>query len=219
MSHGPFPSCYGKGSCFIVLASILPPCDRKLNITQVWNYSNNECCAVPVISAIARNKRSTNEQKSHMEPACFWFKLWSANKQEFIITLSFCNSINLNWLNSIMTIIRIKQELLYTIFLTLGVTRERKLNRSQKTQLLYVDDCLSPWLMWQAGLVHHMKYEIGWGHRWQPCHKASVRMTGPKTLVCYTDISVANRTVQALAAAGPKDGGRVNNLAVAICWG
>lgn len=73
--------------------------------------------------------------------------------------------------------------------------------------------------MWQAGLLHGMKYETGRGHRWQPCHKASVRMTGPKTPVCYADISAANRKVQALTAAGPRDGERVNNLADAICWG
>lgn len=72
--------------------------------------------------------------------------------------------------------------------------------------------------MWQAGLVDHMKYETGWGHRWQLCQKASVGMTGPKIPVCHADISAANRKVQALTAAGPKDGDRVNNLTVAICW-
>lgn len=71
--------------------------------------------------------------------------------------------------------------------------------------------------MWQAGLVDHMKYETGRGHRWQLCQKASVGMTGPKILVRHADISAANRKVQALAAAGPKDGDRVNNLTVAIC--
>lgn len=33
----------------------------------------------------------------------------------------------------------------------------------------------------------------------------------------YADISAANRKVQALVTAGPKDGERVNNLAGAIC--
>lgn len=97
----------------------------------------------------------------------------------------------------------------------------RQLNRS-KISVAFVFElmtCLSPWPRWQAGLVHCMKYETGWGQRWQPCHKASVRMTGPKTPACSTDISAANRKVQALTAAGPKDGEKVNNLAVAICWG
>lgn len=66
--------------------------------------------------------------------------------------------------------------------------------------------------MWQAGLVHGMKNETGWGHCWQLCHKASVRMTGPKTPACPADISAANQKVQALTAAGPRDGERVNNL-------
>lgn len=44
-------------------------------------------------------------------------------------------------------------------------------------------------------------------------------MTAPKTLVYYADSSAANRKVQVLAAAGPKDGEWVNNLTVAICWG
>lgn len=74
--------------------------------------------------------------------------------------------------------------------------------------------------MWLAGLAQHIKYKTGWGHRWQPCHKASVRMTAPKTQFCCTDISLANRKVQVLTAAGPKDGeSGVNNLTVAICWG
>lgn len=78
--------------------------------------------------------------------------------------------------------------------------------RSSKTQplQLQLDDC--PWVKWWAGLASRMKNETGRGRRWQLCHKASVRMTGPKTSVCCGDIPAANRKVQALTAAGPKDG-------------
>lgn len=69
----------------------------------------------------------------------------------------------------------------------------------------------------ETGVVHHMKYETGQGHRWQQCQKASVRMTEPKKLVCDADIVVANLRVQIPTVAGPKDEGEVNNSASAMC--
>lgn len=84
------------------------------------------------------------------------------------------------------------------------VGSQKKKKKKPQLLQLQLNDC--PWVKWRAGLVRRMKNETGGGCRWQPCHKASAKMTGPKTSVCCADIPAANRKVQALTAAGPKDG-------------